>query len=114
MSGPIPCPYNIRILNGEPGPVYLCEGVIDTLTLIEAGFPAVGVPGAANFKPSWVPLFRNKSVYVVFDADAAGEAGAARTLSLLTAQCIESHRLPLPPGKDINDWLRSGGLGTRL
>ena len=106
LAGPIPCPYNAKILNGESGPVYLCEGVIDTLTLIEAGFPSVGVPGAANFKPAWVPLFQNKSVYVVFDADAAGEAGSARTIAMLTGQNIEAHRLPLPAGMDINDWLR--------
>ncbi len=110
LAGPIPCPYNARLLNGERGPIYLCEGVIDTLTLIEAGFPAVGIPGAANFKAAWVSMFKNKSVYVVFDADAAGEAGAAKTIAQLTEQGIEAHRLPLPPGKDINDWLRSGGL----
>ncbi len=109
LAGTIPCPYNARLLDGEPGPIYLCEGVIDALTLIEAGFPAVGVPGAANFKPAWISLFNNKSVYVVFDADSAGEAGAARAVALLMGQGIEAKRLPLPAGKDINDWLRSGG-----
>jgi len=108
LAGTIPCPYNAPLLNGEPGPVYLCEGVIDALTLIEAGFPAVGVPGAMHFKAAWAPLFRNKSVYVVFDADSAGEAGASRATALLTGQGIEAHRLPLPAGKDINDWLRGG------
>lgn len=111
LAGPIPCPYNSQLLDGEPGPVYLCEGVIDALTLIEAGFPAVGIPGATNFKPAWVPLFRNKFVYVVFDPDAAGEVGADRAMALLAGQDIEAHHLKLPVGKDINDWLRSGGLG---
>lgn len=114
LAGSIPCPYNMRILNGEPGPVYLCEGAVDTLTLIEAGFPAVGIPGVTNFKPAWVPLFKHKSVYVVFDPDAAGEAGSARAIALLKEQGIEAHHLKLPPGKDINDWLRSGGLGMTL
>jgi len=106
LAGTIPCPYNAKLLDGKPGPLYLCEGVIDALTLIEVGFAAVGVPGATHFKAAWLPLFRNKSVYVVFDADAAGEAGALRAVALLTEQGIEAHRLPLPAGKDINDWLR--------
>jgi len=110
LAGPIPCPYNARRLDGAPGPLYLCEGAIDTLTLIEAGFPAVGIPGARNFKSVWVPLFRNKSVYIAFDADPAGEAGAAKTLALLAAEGVEAHRLEIPPGKDINEWL-GGKIG---
>jgi DNA primase len=108
MSGRIPLPYNSRLLNEEPGQIYLCEGVIDTLTLIEQGFPAVGVPGAANFKSSWAPLFRNKTVRVVFDPDAPGESGAAKTIEILLAHGVEAHRLSPPTGKDLNDWLRKG------
>lgn len=108
MSGHIPIPYNVRPLNGEPGQIYLCEGVIDTLTLIEQGFPAVGVPGAANFKPAWASLFRNKSVHVAFDPDAPGESGAAKTIEKLRALGIEAHRLAPPPGKDLNEWFRKG------
>ena len=106
LSGAIPCPYNASLLDGQDGILYLCEGVVDTLTLLEAGFHAVGIPGAANFKALWVPLFRHKSVYVAFDADAAGEAGAAKVMALLMEQGIEAHRVKIPAGKDINDWLR--------
>lgn len=108
MSGSIPIPYNIRLLNGEPGQIYLCEGVIDTLTLLEQGFPSVGIPGAGNFKPAWAALFRSKSVHVAFDPDGPGEAGAAKTIECLQAAGIEARRLAPPAGKDLNDWLRSG------
>lgn len=108
MSGPIPIPYNIRLLNGEPGQIYLCEGVIDTLTLLEQGFPSVGIPGAANFKPAWAALFRNKSVHVAFDPDGPGESGAARTIERLQAAGIEARRLTPPTGMDLNDWFRKG------
>jgi DNA primase len=108
MSGPIPVPYNSRLLNGEPGQIYLCEGVIDTLTLLEQGFPAVGVPGAANFKPAWAALFRNKTVHVAFDPDAPGESGASRTIDTLIANGIEARRLSPPTGMDLNDWFRKG------
>lgn len=108
MSGPIPLPYNVRLLDEAPGHVYLCEGVIDTLTLLEQGFPAVGVPGAANFKPAWAPLFRNKTVHVAFDPDAPGEAGAARAIDLLHAEDVEAKRFTPPKGMDLNDWFRKG------
>jgi DNA primase len=108
MAGAIPMPYNVRLLDGEPGQIYLCEGVIDTLTLIEQGFPAVGVPGAANFKPAWAALFRNKSVHVAFDPDAPGENGAARAIEILQAVGVEARRLAPPEGLDLNDWFRKG------
>ncbi|MEO6094427.1 MAG: toprim domain-containing protein [Fibrobacteria bacterium] len=108
MSGHIPLPYNCRLLNGEPGQIYLCEGVIDTLTLLEQGFPSVGVPGAANFKPAWADLFRNKTVHVAFDPDAPGESGAAKTIERLQAHGIEARRLAPPTGMDLNDWFRKG------
>ena len=108
LKGHIPIPYNVGLLNGEPGQVYLCEGVIDTLTLLEQGFPAVGVPGAANFKPGWAELFRNKTVHVAFDPDAPGESGAAKTMDILRARGIEARRLAPPAGKDLNDWFRNG------
>jgi DNA primase len=108
LSGPIPMPYNARLLDGEPGQVFLCEGVIDTLTLLEQGFPAVGVPGAANFKEAWAPLFRNKVVHVAFDPDGPGESGAAKAIERLQAMGIEARRLAPPTGKDLNEWFRRG------
>ncbi|GEM_PF-467833 len=108
MSGHIPIPYNSRLLDGEPGQIYLCEGVIDTLTLLEQGFPSVGVPGAANFKPAWASLFRNKTVHVAFDPDGPGESGAAKTIERLQAHGVEARRLAPPSGMDLNDWFRKG------
>lgn len=112
LPGGVPAPYNAGILDGLPGIVYLCEGAIDTLTLLGAGFPAVGVPGAGNFKPAWASLFRGKRVFVAFDGDAAGEAGAVRVLAELGGAGIDAHRQPIPPGLDVNAWL-AGGRGPR-
>jgi hypothetical protein len=105
IASPVPCPYNAGLLNGEPGRLYLCAGALDTLILLEAGFPAVGVPADTGLKPSWLPRFRNKSVFVAFDADARGEARAAKTIALLTGGGIEAHRLQVPPGKEVGEWL---------
>ena len=105
LTGPVPCPYNARLLDGSEGRLYLCTGSLDTLELLEAGFPAVGVPSDTDLKPAWLPRFRNKSVFLAFDADAAGEAAAAKAIALLTGQGIDAHRLRVPAGKRVGDWL---------
>jgi DNA primase len=104
LKGRITIPYNSSALNQKPGVVYLCEGVIDTLTLIEKGFSAVGVPGAKNFKPEWAPGFKNKKVFLVFDSDEAGREGAIKTIQILKDAGIDADNLSLPEGMDINSW----------
>jgi DNA primase len=104
-AGPVPCPYNARLLDGTEGRLYLCGGAIDTLELLEAGFPAVGVPMGTDLRPAWLPRFRNKSVFLAFDADAAGEAAAAKAIAQLSGEGVEAHRLRVPAGKRVGDWL---------
>lgn len=109
-TGPAPCPYNAALLDGAPGRLYLCAGSLQALKVMEAGFPAVGLPDAGEggkdpgqiiFNKSWLPRFRSKSVYVAFDSDAAGEAAAARVIAQLAAGGVEAYRLAAPAGKDI-------------
>jgi DNA primase len=106
FQGTIPFPYNKEVLDGKPGTVYLCEGAIDTLTLLGNGFSAVGIPGANSFKPEWSGLFRNKKVILCLDNDEAGRAGEERISSLLKEAGLETRSLGLlPDGEDINSWL---------
>ena len=111
LTGTVPFPYNLSVLDEKPGWVYLCEGVIDTLTLIEKKMPAVGVPGVQAFKASFVPLFKNKKVVLCFDNDEAGRMGSKIVQELLSASSIQwttGENLKLPEafrfkeGEDIN------------
>lgn len=102
LGGPIPAPYNLDGIK-DSAVVYLCEGAIDTLTLIEQGYPAAGIPGARNFKPGWVALFKGKRIFSAFDADPAGRAGNERMAALFAAAGIPFSVLPIPEGHDIND-----------
>ena len=104
LKGPIPTVYNRRILDLLPGVIYLCEGVIDTLTLIEKGFDAVGVPGVKSFRDSWIPMFYNKKVYLAFDNDAAGRVAAKEIIDLLKLNNVYASQVELPEGMDINSW----------
>ncbi len=113
LRGVVPFPYNVSLLDGKPGWIYLCEGAVDTLTLIDRGFPAVGIPGVKSFKPEWVSLFREKRVIVCLDQDEAGRAGAQAILEMF--QCagisasifgegIHVDGFRMAEGQDINSW----------
>ncbi len=76
--------YRTRL--GQPGRLYgvehlvsagpwICvtEGELDTLTLHQMGYPAVGIPGAQSWKEHWRLLFEDFSRIIVFlDGDNAG------------------------------------------
>lgn len=112
LIGKVPYPYNVSALDSVPGWVYLCEGVVDTLTFLWRNMPAVGVPGVSAFKAEWVPLFKEKKVVIAFDQDEAGRRGAVVAEELLSAGGIRSviaGNLNLPKmfhrkeGEDVND-----------
>lgn len=104
LRGAVPFPYNKAALNNEPGWVYLCEGVIDTLTALGKGFVAVGIPGVKSFKTEWLALFKNKKIVICLDNDEAGRMGSEKLMDLFSAAGIEATRLELPEGQDVNEW----------
>lgn len=106
LKGPITLPYNRPLLNLMPGVIYLCEGVIDTLTLIDKGFQAVGVPGVKAFREEWIDLFKNKKVYIAFDNDAPGQEATSKVKEMLKSHGIFANNIQLPEGMDINSWFR--------
>jgi len=117
----VPCLYNADILNCQPERVLICEGESDTWTALSYGFPAVGAPGARGFKAAWVEAFRGiedaagrSMVYLVMDADKAGEEG-----SRIIADLFQKAGLPvplkmiLPPGMDLTDFMKDERVELR-
>jgi DNA primase catalytic core len=105
LKGSIPVPYNVGITCSSRGLVYICEGVIDALTMIQNGFPAVSVPGVNAFKRRWIPMFSGKRVVIAFDSDAAGRAAAQKLNSDFRSEGVSSSILRLPNNKDVNEWI---------
>jgi DNA primase len=103
--GPVAIPFNADALLGEPGQVFITEGAIDCLSLIEQGFSAVAIPGAGNFRREWVGLFEGWDVLLALDADPAGRAATDRIARLFNAAGQTVRVLELPAGSDINDLL---------
>jgi DNA primase len=108
---PVFLPYNADVLAEAQETAFVAEGTIDCLSLLEAGLPAVGVPGARSFRPSWAEWFdQAREVVLALDNDAAGREGAAGIAGHFRQAGRPVKVLRLPPGtKDVNDWLRAEG-----
>lgn len=115
-AGAIPCPYFVDVLKSRPDRVLVCEGESDTWSALSAGFAAVGIPGANNFKAEWVELFRGlmdadgrSAVFLAFDPDPAGDRGATYVADLfLKAGLPVPRRVQLPAGQDLTEFLKGG------
>lgn len=114
LRGTVPYPYNVSALNQKPGWVYLCEGVVDTLTFLGQSIDAIGIPGVRSFKTEWIPLFKNKSVVLCLDKDEAGRSGTEYLQSVFAQAGIRTvvlgegldyfDKMTMKEGDDINSW----------
>ena len=68
-------PFGLDRLADEPPdrPVVLCEGESDTLSLWKHGLPALGIPGATNWKPEFAEYVTGRKLYVWQEPDEGGE-----------------------------------------
>jgi DNA primase len=94
--------YNQEIIKSTRD-LYLCEGEIDTLTLLQAGYPAVGIPGTGSIGESQLDLLGGKRVVLCLDPDRAGKEAAAYLSGEFDKRGIANLKLDLPDGKDVNE-----------
>lgn len=66
--------YNVNDLHEDTLDIHIAEGEMDTITLSkECDLPAVGIPGATNWKPWWKEVLSDfRYIYVFCDNDSAG------------------------------------------
>lgn len=101
---PIPCFFNHPVVS-KAKRLFICEGPIDTLSLIEMGEPnAVGIPGAGTLRLSWFDTFRGNEVVLCFDNDTAGKIAKEKYTPLLQQKGYKVLELYIE-GKDINKML---------
>lgn len=108
-----------RSSGASRGPVVICEGAIDALTAAAAGCRSVAVLGstvADTRVADRITRLHADGVVIAFDADAAGDRGAAELANLLRTRGVRAARLrPPEQASDLNDWSRAvsaGGLET--
>lgn len=93
--------------------IIVCEGELDALITIQAGYPAITRTGAAKvWDTAWSSLFQGKLVYLCHDADHAGVAANKAVAKHLHKFAREVRFISLPygitakHGKDLTDfWL---------
>jgi hypothetical protein len=86
----------------------ICEALIDALTVYRAGFKHVTASyGVNGFTEAILAAMKDngiKRALIAYDRDAAGDAAAAKLADKLISEGIDSYRLPLPKGMDINEY----------
>lgn len=100
--------YHVESLVSAAESLCVTEGELDALTLIQCGYPAVGVPGAQAWKKHWNRLFEDFSrVFVFCDGDTAGRKVEKAWMDRFP-QTVEAVRMP--EGEDVNTmFLKEGG-----
>jgi DNA primase len=107
LSGVETCLYNENRLACLPHgkEVFLCEGVIDTLSMITAGYEAVGLPGAGTLKDEWLRMLAPFNINIVLDSDETGRMSARAVKTELEARNINVQLLYLGEYNDVNEML---------
>ena len=88
--------------------IAITEGEMDCITLVQAGIPAVGMPGASSWKNPYELLFEGyASVLICADND---DQGAGRKFAAKIAQKVPGPRVVLlPEGHDCNSYYAEFG-----
>ena len=99
-SGAKPMPYGLWQLDRRDDHVILCEGESDAQTFWYHDVPALGIPGASNWKAEWSQHVAGLTVYVWREPDRGGE-----TFVQMVGESLPDCRIIAPPQgrKDISD-----------
>jgi len=96
--------FNPSALNFDS--VYLCESIIDTLTLYENGIEnACGIYGTNGLKKSYLDEFVRQNirhVTIAYDNDSAGNRAARDAYEKFRDRDITVSRMKLPKDMDVN------------
>lgn len=96
--------------------VFLCEGEMDRLILMDRGINAVtSTGGARTWKGEWSKEFAGLKVYIAYDCDQAGDDGARKAALNIAeyADQVRVVRLGLGEGEDITDYFVSYGYSVK-
>jgi DNA primase len=89
----------------------VCEGQLDLITLFEAGITNVVAPQGTAFTENQARILKRfvSEVVLCFDADAAGQKAAERSLDALLQNNLIVRVAEMPPGEDPDSMIRKSG-----
>lgn len=95
--------YNARALMQSEGYLAVCEGEFDTMSAVQAGINAIGIPGATNWQNVYSRVLMYRKVIVLADNDDHGEG-------MKFAEKVQNGNrgiriVLMPKGEDVNSYL---------
>src|SRR5206468_8027887 len=89
----------------------VCEGQLDLISLFEAGITNVVAPQGTAFTEDQARVLKRyvKEIVLCFDADAAGQKAAERSLDALLANDLIVRVSEMPTGEDPDSLVRREG-----
>ena len=95
----------------EANSAIVCEGQLDLITLFEAGIANVVAPQGTAFTEQQARILKRyvEEVVLCFDADAAGQKAAERSLEALLQNDLIVRIAEMPAGEDPDSIVRSRG-----
>lgn len=116
LPGPQCGVWNLDGIRGSRD-VILCEALLDAMTFWVHGWrnvtSAYGVNGVTEELLNALVEHGVRKVWIAFDRDAAGEAGAERVAAQLNALGIDAFRVRFPKGMDANDYALKVGPAAK-
>lgn len=102
--------YGVQSVASAGDWIVVTEGEVDALTWQQIGVPAIGVPGAENWKEHWANVFEDFSrVYLAEDGDSAGKDLWNAMTEHIDQSSTLVVRMKMPDGEDSNSmYLKSG------
>jgi len=105
LDRPVPCPFNTDVIKQDDVKrVYLCEGVIDALSLTDRGLPAVGIPDYRYFRRKWLRFFFGKDVFILSRWDKPGFSPVDYVHRLFLRARFPSKIVVVPSGVDLSSY----------
>ena len=95
----------------EAGCAIVCEGQLDLITMFEAGIANVVAPQGTAFTENQARILKRfvNEVVLCFDADAAGQKAAERSLDALLQNNLIVRVAEMPKGEDPDSLIRKDG-----
>ncbi len=112
--------YGEQLLEGNDDFIVICEGEFDQMVLFDQGLVSITSTGwSSTFKDVWVEkLQKLKEVYICYDNDEAGKAGALKLAKKIKIRfphlVIKNITIPDDKWKDISEYFCNWGTRDAL
>lgn len=99
--------YNVSAFMQTEGMIAICEGEFDTMTAVQAGINAIGIPGANAWQRLYGRAFKFRKVVILADNDDHGEG--LKFAETVQADIRGSRIVLIDSGHDVNSYVAAFG-----